>query len=90
MPVERAVLCEASPALVTLERLFPRVMADVADQGALFPKAPAAVLAHVRLVLQMCTEVNLLSVLWREKYQLKGMPKSSKQCFSFQRESQRV
>lgn len=57
------MLREASPTLVTLERLFPRVMADVADQRALLPKAPAAVLTHVRLVLQMRTEVNLLGVL---------------------------
>ena len=57
------MLREASPTLVTLERLFPRVMADVADQRALLPKAPAAVLTHVRLVLKMRTEVNLLGVL---------------------------
>lgn len=57
------MLREASPTFVTLERLFPRVMADVADQRALLPKAPAAVLTHVRLVLQMRTEVNLLGVL---------------------------
>lgn len=84
------MLREASPTLVTLERLFPRVMADVADQRALLPKAPAAVLTHVRLVLQMRTEVNLLGVLEREKYQeqLKGMTKSSKHYFSFQCKSQ--
>lgn len=63
MPVESAMLCETSPTLVTLERLFPCVVADVADQRALLPKAPAAILTHIRFVLQMCTEMNLLGIL---------------------------
>lgn len=67
VPVEGAVLRKPAPTLVTLERLFPGVVADVAHQRALLAKAPAAVLADIRLVLQMRAEMNLLGVLYRER-----------------------
>lgn len=67
VPVERAMLCKPSAALVALERLFPGVAADVADQRALLPEAPAAVLADVGLVLQVRAEVNVLGVLQGEE-----------------------
>lgn len=61
------MLRKPAPTLVTLERLFPGVVADVAHQRALLAKAPAAVLADIRLVLQMRAEMNLLGVLYRER-----------------------
>lgn len=51
------------PALVALERLLACVVPDVTHQRALLPEAPAAVLAHVGLVLQVRPEVNLLGIL---------------------------
>lgn len=61
------MLRKPSAALVALEGLFPGVAADVADQRALLPEAPAAVLADVRLVLQVRAEVNVLGVLQGEE-----------------------
>jgi len=93
VPVERAVLCKPSPALVTLEGLFPRVVADVADQRALFPKAPAAVLADVGLILQVRTEMNLLGILHKGRSKgraAKGNDKLRQAVFTFWGKNQQL
>ena len=62
------MLGKASPTLCALVGLLACVVADVAHQGALLPEAPQAELAYEGLVLRMCAQVDLHSVLSKDTW----------------------
>lgn len=68
VPVKRAMLSETPAALVAFEGLLAGVVPHMPHQGALLPEASATELAHMWLLLQVCSEVHLLGILRRPVY----------------------
>lgn len=67
VPVQGAMLCKATAAFVALEWLLTSMVTDMTHQGALFPEALAAELAHIGLLIQMRSEMDLLGILLNDR-----------------------